>query len=101
MEIFKEIVTICGGVTTIGVLILALIRPVREKFLGLGDIRRGVQCMLRQQMLEVYYKCRENRTIRQYQYENFVMSYRAYKALGGNSFIDHIKNEVDEFEVVT
>lgn len=72
-----------------------------KTFTSMGDIRRGVQCMLRQQMLEVYYKCRENRTIRQYQYENFVMSYRAYKALGGNSFIEHIKNEVDEFEVVT
>ena len=27
--------------------------------------------------------------------------YNAYKALGGNSFIDKIKHEVDEWEVVT
>ena len=70
-------------------------------FSSITAIRKGQQCLLRQQMLEVYYKCRESRTIRQYRYENFTMSYHAYKALGGNSFIDRIKREVDEWEVVT
>ena len=69
-------------------------------FAAIAAIKRGQQCLLRQQMLEVYYKCRESRTIRQYRYENFAMSYHAYKALGGNSFIDHIKQEVDGWEVV-
>ena len=64
-------------------------------FSSIAAIRKG------QQMLEVYYKCRESRTIRQYRYENFAMSYHAYKALGGNSFIDHIKQEVDGWEVVS
>ena len=35
------------------------------------------------------------------EYENFLFLYRAYKALRGNSFIDKIKKEVDEWEVVT
>ena len=94
MELFKEIVMICGGITTIGVLFVALIKPLREWIFGTKAIRKGQQCLLRQQMLEVYYKCRESRTIRQYRYENFTMSYHAYKALGGNSFIDKIKHEL-------
>ena len=101
MQLFKEIVMICGGITTIGVLFVALIKPLREWIFGTKAIRKGQQCLLRQQMLEVYYKCRESRTIRQYRYENVTMSYHAYKALGGNSFIDKIKHEVDEWEVVT
>ena len=39
--------------------------------------------------------------IRQYESENFQYQYDAYKALHGNSFIDKIKKEVDEWEVVS
>ena len=46
-------------------------------------------------------KARERETgkIRQYEYENFIMLYEAYKALKGNSFIDKINKEVQEMEV--
>ena len=33
--------------------------------------------------------------------EDFLFLYRGYKALGGNSFIDRIKSEIDEWEVVS
>jgi hypothetical protein len=39
--------------------------------------------------------------IRQYEYENVVLLYKAYKALGGNTFVDHIYNEINEWEVVS
>ena len=39
--------------------------------------------------------------MRQYEYENFVYLYEAYKALKGNSFIDKIYKEVQEWEVIT
>lgn len=61
----------------------------------------GLKCLLRSEMLQIYYHNRESKTIRQYEYENFLFLYRAYKALRGNSFIDKIKKEVDEWEVVT
>ena len=64
-------------------------------------ICNGVKCLLRNEMLTIYYHNREKKTIRQYEYENFLMLYKAYKALHGNSFIDKIKKEVDEWEVVT
>ena len=46
-------------------------------------------------------KHHEENKIRQYEYENFVFSYKAYKALGGNSFIDKIYKEVQTWEVYT
>ena len=57
--------------------------------------------MLRADMLATYYKHREEKTIRQYEYENFLYEYKAYKALRGNSFIERIAREVAEWEIVT
>lgn len=52
-------------------------------------------------MLHTYYKHRDDETIRQYELENFIMEYDAYKALKGNSFIDGIAAKVKTWEVVT
>jgi hypothetical protein len=52
-------------------------------------------------MLRTYYRNREQRTIRQYEYENFLLEYRAYKALKGNSFIDKIREEVGRWTVIS
>ena len=57
--------------------------------------------MLRADMLATYYKHREEKTIRQYEYENFLYEYKAYKALRGNSFIDRIQKEVTGWEIVS
>ncbi len=80
---------------------LLFIKPLREKLLGVAQIREGQKCILRQQMLNSYYRHKDEDCIRQYEYENFLYSYHAYKAMGGNSFIDKIKAEVDTWEVET
>ena len=64
-------------------------------------ITNGEKCMLRSEMLHIYYHNRDKGIIRQYEYENFVMLYEAYKSLKGNSFIDKIYKEVQEFEVIS
>lgn len=64
-------------------------------------IANGQKCQLRHHMLEIYYKHSETKTIRQYEYENFVYLYESYKALRGNSFIDKIYKEVQGWTVVT
>ena len=89
--------TIAALIGEIGVL-LGVIVPV---LVSVCKIKTGVKCQLRSEMLVIYYHCRENKIIRQYEYENFVMLYEAYKALKGNSFIDKIYSEVKEWEVVT
>ena len=84
-------------ITEIGV-ILGVIFPV---VISIHKISRGTRCQLRSEMLRIYYHNREKEIIRQYEYENFVMLYEAYKALKGNSFIDKIYIEVKKWEIVT
>ena len=64
-------------------------------------IVEGQKCQLRSDMLRIYYHHHESKTIRQYEYENFVALYEAYKALKGNSFIDKIYNELKNWEVIS
>lgn len=67
----------------------------------LKKISNGTLCQLRSEMLRIYYHNREKEIIRQYEYENFVYLYEAYKALKGNSFIDKIYKEVQSWENVS
>lgn len=64
-------------------------------------ILNGLKCLLRSEMLRIYYHHKETEKIRQYELENFVFLYKAYKALKGNSFIDKIYNEVMSWEVIS
>ena len=84
-------------ITEIGVL-LSVIIPV---IVSIGKISNGTKCQLRSEMLRIYYHHCETKVIRQYEYENFVMLYEAYKALKGNSFIDKIYTEVKTWRIVT
>lgn len=65
------------------------------------NITEGQRCQLRSDMLVIYYRRKDEKRIRQYERENFGKLYDAYKALGGNSFIDDINREVKTWEVVT
>lgn len=87
---FFVLVSVCSGLGSILSLLLLLAKPMRERLFGLSAIRDGQKCMLRADMLAAYYKHREEKTIRQYEYENFLYEYKAYKALRGNSFIERI-----------
>lgn len=81
--------------------IVALVGAIVPVIVSVFKISNGTKCQLRSEMLRIYYHNRETKTIRQYEYENFVMLYEAYKALKGNSFIDKIYGEVKTWEVVT
>ena len=61
----------------------------------------GMRCLLRSEMLRTYYHNKDREKIRQYEKENFVFLYKAYKALKGNSFIDDIYKEVRTWEVIS
>ena len=64
-------------------------------------IIQGIKCLLRSEMLRTYYHNKDSEQIRQFELENFIALYKAYKALKGNSFIDKIYNEVMSWEVIT
>ena len=88
------IVTLIGE---IGVL-LSIITPI---IITVRKISNGTKCQLRSEMLRTYYHNRDSKCIRQYEYENFIFLYEAYKALKGNSFIDRIYDEVKTWKILT
>lgn len=89
-----ELAGFIGSVTVI----LGVLTPLIIK---LKATIEGVKCLLRSEMTRIYYHHKDEETIRQYEYENFVFLYKAYKALGGNSFIDEIYEIVKTWEIVT
>lgn len=91
-----DLTDIATLITEIGVL-LGVVIPV---IVLVRKVANGQRCQLRSEMLRIYYRHREEGKIRQYEYENFVMLYEAYKALKGNSFIDKIYKEVQTWEVI-
>ena len=86
------ILTVCEIALTV------IIIPI---IVGVLKIANGTKCQLRSEMLRIYYHHSETKEIRQYEYENFVMLYEAYKALKGNSFIDKIYAEVKTWKIVS
>ena len=91
-----ELATAATLITEVGILVGAMTPVV----VSVRKISNGTKCQLRSEMLRIYYRHREDGKIRQYEYENFVMLYEAYKALKGNSFIDKIYRELQEWEIV-
>ena len=91
-----SLTTLITLIGEMGVLI-GIITPI---IVNIHKISTGTKCQLRSEMLRIYYHCRADGIIRQYEYENFVMLYEAYKALKGNSFIDKIYREVQTWEII-
>lgn len=95
MEKLTATVTV---VQAVEVILTLIIIPLA---IGMFNLVNGMKCQLRSDMLHIYYQYRETKQIRQYELENFVYLYKAYKALRGNSFIDKIYKEVMTWEVIT
>lgn len=92
MNDFFIIVEIVSGISVL----MGIIVPF---FVWIHRLVEGQRSQLRSDMLHTYYKHKETKKIRQFELENFILMYKAYKALKGNSFIDVIYKEVIEWEV--
>lgn len=89
-----EIVVLIGDVAAIAAALLPIVMWVSK-------IANGTKCQLRSEMLRIYYRHIDSKTVRQYEFENFVYLYEAYKALKGNSFVDKIYAEVKTWKIVS
>lgn len=95
MEKINATLTIIKSIEIIlGLIIIPLM-------IAIFNLIQGMKCQLRNDMLHIYYEYKDSKKIRQYELENFVYLYKAYKALRGNSFIDKIYKEVMTWEVIT
>ena len=97
--VIELITQIAGAVSAVAAATALLIKPVRARIFGLSATQDGLRCVVRFEMLRIYYQRREEKKICQYEAENFIYAYNAYKKLGGNSFIDLIYKEVRSWEV--
>lgn len=81
-------------------LLSLLIKPIREKLLGerveKEATKEALKCLIRSHIVSIYYKHLNQCELHQYEYENLSLLYKQYKALGGNSFIDKIYDEITE-----
>lgn len=101
MEGLQTAAQVSSCLTGIAAAMVLLIKPLREMLCGTRHLKDGLKCLLRANMLHTYYKNREQASMRQYEYENFLFAYKAYKALRGNSFIDRIYEEIKTWDILS
>ncbi len=92
-----DLTAIATLITEISIL-LGVITPI---IVWILKIANGMKCEHRTEMLRIYYHNKDAKKIRQFEYENFLMLYKSYKALKGNSFIDKIYKEVQTWEIIS
>ena len=68
--------------------------------MGTGALREGQRCLLRTEIVRIYYRHHDDRKLREFEYKNMEECYKAYKTLNGNSFIDRIHAEMQEWDII-
>ena len=100
MEIVLVITQIASCITALVAALSVLIKPIRERLFQSKRSIEGEKCLLRSEMLRIYYKNLDSKVIHQFEMENFLKLYDAYKALGGNSFIEEVHEEVSKWTII-
>ncbi len=111
LEIIKIIGAVVSAATGLIALVLMAIKPVRKWFLDGVKVRKRMvedaeraketdKCLLRNEILSIYYKHQRDGEIKQYAYENMALLYHQYKKLDGNSFIDRAWEEAQEWQII-
>ena len=64
------------------------------------QIIKGIKCSLRNDILDIYDRCKDTRLITRYQLQSIKYSYDVYKKFKGNSFVDDIVDEIKTFRII-
>lgn len=94
-----EIVQWAKDICSIATCAALIIRPIREWLMGTKEIREGQRCLLRSEIVRIYYRHHDDQKLKEYEFKNMDQCYDAYKALGGNSFIDKIHDEMIGWDI--
>ena len=82
------------------VLITAFIGELGVLWAFIQNINQSTKCTLRNDILDIYDRCKENGKITHYQLQSIMYSYDRYKKLKGNSFVDEIIDRIQAFELI-
>ena len=108
LQLVSFIVSIIIGSFNI---LMIVCEPFRKKILKSKEDKKREQereeeqretdrCVLRELIEMIYYKRRSTGEIYQYEYESIAFMYKQYKKLGGNSFVDRIWEEIQEWTIL-
>lgn len=100
LEVISHVANVLGDVAGIATAAALLIKPIRERILGLGLLKDALLGLLASEIRKIYYRNLNDQTLRQHEYETVAFCYKAYRAMGGNSFIEHIVKEMEHWKVV-
>jgi len=64
------------------------------------SVNESTKCSLRNDILEIYDRCKDTKKITHYQLESIQHSAELYFKLKGNSFVKDIVRRVDDFELI-
>lgn len=62
-------------------------------------LEEGVLCLLREMLIQSHSKYTKRGSIPSKALESGLLMYQAYKKLGGNGMIDHMKEEIEELSI--
>lgn len=62
--------------------------------------REATRCSLRNDILEIWDKCKESKTITKWQLESYTNSRDLYFKLKGDGFVHALDNQITKFEIV-
>lgn len=99
METLKSV----SGIISNIIVILGVFATLRAYYKKLKLIALGQQCQLRSDITSVYYRHVEEATptLHEYERKNLDDLFEAYKALGGNHFVDDIYQKMRGWKVST
>ena len=60
------------------------------------SILEGTKCSLRNDILDIYDRCKDSKKITHYQLQSIKYSYELYQKLKGNSFVEDIMKRVEK-----
>lgn len=86
IEYWTQIIFLIGVLGTLATFILITIE--------------GVKCSLRNDILQIYEDCKDDKKINEYQLEALLKSADLYFKLKGNSFVKTIVNKIKDWEVI-
>ena len=80
--------------------IVFLFGVISTLWVQIKSSRDATKCSLRNDILDIYERCKPTKTITLYQLEAVELSFRLYQKLKGNSFVQEIVKEMRTFKKV-
>lgn len=85
--------------TFLGACFIAIFRQFKAFSLLQKSQTEAIKCNLRNDILAIYDNCKTDKKISKYELQAIEFSYKSYKELDGNSFVDDIHEIIKNFEI--